>query len=526
MSKRLRPAVLLLLDGFGIAADNEGNAIARAKTPFFDVLKQKYPVMALKANGEAVGLGWGEMGNSEVGHLTIGSGRAIFQLLPRINRAIEDGSFYENERLLYAIQQVKATGGTLHVMGICSSGNVHGSNKHIEAVLALAKAHGIGDVAVHVILDGRDSLYNSGVDFVEQLEAVMKAQKVGYIATLSGRFYAMDRDNRWDRVEAAYKAIALGESEYQFATASLAIEASYRKEVYDEEFVPAVIVRAKAPKATVKPGDAMIFTNFRADRAREITKAFTMPVFPKFKREYISNLVFVAMAEYEAGLPVHVAFPPEVIDGGLSQTLSEAGLVQLHIGETEKYAHVTFFFNGTREQPFPHEDRVIIASPNVTSYDQKPEMATYQITDRILKEIETSNYDVIIANFANPDMVAHTGNMPATIKAIESVDDCVEKIVTAVLKKNGCVLITADHGNAEEVKNLQTGEMDKEHSTNPVPFYVIAKHLEGIPGPSGDAPNGDLSLLPPIGMLADVAPTMLALLGIDPPEGMTGHSLI
>lgn len=526
MAKRLRPAVLLVLDGFGIAADNDGNAITRAKTPNLDMLKQKYPVMALRANGETVGLSWGEMGNSEVGHLTIGAGKTIYQTLPKINRSIEDKSFFENEKLLYAIQQVKATGGTLHIMGICSSGNVHGSNRHIYAALQLAKAHKIKDVAVHVFLDGRDTLYNSGVDFVTELESTMKELRVGRIATLSGRYYAMDRDNRWDRIEMAYNAIVLGESEHKAKKAIDAVEESYRREVYDEEFEPTVIEQAGQPIATIKSGDAVIFTNFRADRAREITRAMVMPTFTKFSREYIQNLVFVAMAEYEKGLPVHVAFPPESVTNGLSETIAEKGLVQLHVAETEKYAHVTFFLNGMREKPFEHEDRVIIASPNVTSYDKKPEMATPEIAARIVKEVEIGNYDAIIANFANPDMVAHTGNMEATIKAVESADLAIGQIARAVLEKDGCLLITADHGNAEEVKNLQTGEMDKEHSTNPVPFYVIAKSLEGEPGPSGDVPNGDLSLLTPVGLLSDVAPTMLSLMGIDPPEDMTGHSLI
>lgn len=524
--KRPRPAVLMMLDGWGIAPDGDGNAITKAKTPVTDMLTERYPTMTLRASGEAVGLSWGEMGNSEVGHMTCGAGAVHYQSMPRIERDIVNKSFFQNSVFVKAIEQVKATDGTLHLMGIMSSGKVHGFDGHCYALLELAKEHKVKDVAVHVILDGRDSVYNSGIDFINSLQQKIADIGVGKIATISGRYFAMDRDNRWDRTQKAYNAIALGVSPVMAEDPAEAVNQSYAREVYDEEFIPTVITKKGAPVSTVKPGDAMIFFNFRPDRARQITKAFVLPSFDKFERAYIDNLVFVTMGEYEKGLPVDVAYPPLQIKNCLSEVLSNAGLVQLHIAETEKYAHVTFFFNGTREDPFPNEDRAIIPSPHIASYDKQPEMSAYEITDRVIKEIKTDNYDVIIMNFANPDMVAHTGNFEATVKAVEVVDQCIGRIVQEVLKKNGVLLITADHGNTEEVSNLQTGEMDKEHSTNPIPLWIVGKQFEGQAGSAGDIPNGDLSLVPPIGMIADVAPTLLKILGIEQPDEMTGTSLV
>ena len=526
VTKRPRPAVLIMLDGWGVAPDGDGNAITRANTPVTDMLTQRYPTVTLRASGEAVGLMWGEMGNSEVGHITAGAGAVHYQSMPRIERDITSGEFFENPVFLKAIEHARTSGGTLHLIGIISTGKVHGFDGHCYALLELAKKHKLKNVAVHAILDGRDTLYNSGVDFLSSLEKKISDLGVGAIASVSGRFYAMDRDNRWDRIQKAYQAMALGRSSSMTENVIDAVLKSYVKEVYDEEFVPTVMTKKGEPVATIKSGDAVIFFNFRPDRARELTKAFVLPSFDAFEREYIQNLEFVTMTEYEKGLPVEVAFAPTLVHNGLSEVLANAGLVQLHIAETEKYAHVTFFFNGTREDPFLHEDRAIIPSPHVESYDSVPEMSAREITDRVIKEIKTDNYDVIIMNFANPDMVAHTGNFEATVKAVECVDECVGKIVNEVLKRDGLVLITADHGNAEEVKNLQTGDMDKEHSTNPVPFWIIQKRLEGRSGLAGDIPNGDLSLVPPVGMLADVAPSMLKLMGITPPSEMTGTALI
>jgi 2,3-bisphosphoglycerate-independent phosphoglycerate mutase len=516
----------LVLDGFGVAPDSEGNAVTRAKKPTFDMLTSRYPVMTLRASSEEVGLSWGEMGNSEVGHLAIGAGRVYYQTLPRINRAVLDGSFVTNPALAKALDAVKTNGGTLHIMGLMSSGKVHAYDDHCYALLKMCKEQKVKNVAVHAILDGRDTLYNSGIDFIRSLDAKMKELGVGQLASMSGRYFAMDRDNRWDRIEKAYNAIALGKGDVTSEDPFASLQESYTKEVYDEEFPPTVMMKNGKPVATVKPGDAVLCFNFRPDRSREIVKAFVLPTFEKFTREYIQGITFVTMTEYEKGLPVEVAFPPIVIENTLAEVISKAGLVQLHIAETEKYAHVTFFMNGTREEPFPNEDRALVPSPHVASYDTIPEMSAYAVTDKLLAEIERGNYDVIIGNYAGPDMVGHTGNLEATIKAVEAVDTCVGKIVEAVLKHDGVLLITADHGNAEEVLNLQTHGMDKEHSTNPVPFFIIGKQFEGKSSIAGDVPNGDLSLMPPVGMLADVAPTMLAILGIPQPAEMTGTPLL
>ncbi|MFA6522548.1 MAG: 2,3-bisphosphoglycerate-independent phosphoglycerate mutase [Patescibacteria group bacterium] len=526
MGSRPRPVVLAILDGFGIAPDSEGNAVTHAKMPNYSELTLRYPTITLKASGEAVGLLWGEMGNSEVGHLTIGTGRVNYMALPRLEKEIKDGTFFKNDAFLKAVAHVKETGGTLHLMGILSSGKVHGYHMHLYALLELAKKNKVKDVAVHAFLDGRDTLYNSALDFVGELTQQLKDIGVGQLATMCGRYYAMDRDNRWDRVQKAYEAIALGVSQSTAEDPMDALKNSYSREVYDEEFYPTVMTRKGAPVATVKPGDAMIFWNYRADRAREITKAFVLPSFDKFPRQYIENVPFVTMMEYEKGLPVQAAFPQIDIKNSLAEVLSNAGLVQLHIAETEKYAHVTFFMNGSKEEAFPHEDRVIIPSPKVASYDQQPAMSSKELSERVFREIRTGNYDVILLNYANPDMVAHTGNLAATISAHETVDYYLGQLKDEVLAQNGVLLVVADHGNSEELLNLKTGEIDKEHSTNPVPFIVVGKQYEGKPGLSGDAPNGDLSLLPPVGMLADIAPTILKILGVPQPPEMTGTPLV
>ena len=524
-TKRPKPVVLLVLDGYGIAPDDPGNAITQANTPVMDGLIADYPAMPIKASGEAVGLNWGDMGNSEVGHLTIGAGRVYYQSLPRINRAIEQGSFKEQEAFQKAIAHVKQTGGTLHICGLMSEGKVHSYNMHAYSLLELAKDNELKDVAVHAILDGRDTLYNAGYGFIEALMAKMQEMKIGKLASLSGRFYTMDRDNKWDRTKLGYDVIALGQGPTTENPLE-AIKESYAKEVYDEQFVPTVVTDGGKPVTTVKKGDAFIYFNFRADRARQLTKALVMPTFEGFDRDYIDDLLVVTMMEYEKGLPVEVAFPPEVITKGLSEVISNTGLKQLHIAETEKYAHVTFFFNGTREDPFPGEERGMVPSPKVESYDETPEMSSGPVTDRIVKEIKGGEFDVIIANYASPDMVAHTGNNDATRTAVEVVDAAVGRIVEATLAKDGVVLITADHGNAEEVANLTTGAMDKEHSTNPVPFIIVANQYAGQQSLVGDVPGNDLSLVSPVGMLADVAPTILHILGIPKPSGMTGQSLL
>ncbi len=513
------------MDGWGVAPPGDGNPLAAANLPVFGEIMSVFPTMTVRASGEAVGLSWGEMGNSEVGHITIGAGRIYYQSLPRINMAIQTGDFFQRPAFLEAVEHCKRNKSTFHVMGILSPGGIHGLDEHIHALLLLAKQNGLKDVVVHPMLDGRDSIYNMGVEFVRQLEKKLAELGVGRIGSLSGRYYAMDRDNRWDRVEKAYRAI-VGTSERTHTEPVKAVEESYAAQVFDEEFVPLTIVADGKPVGAVKDGDALVFANFRPDRARQIARAFALPAFEKFPREYMKNLFFATMMEYEKGVPGRVVFPPETIATCLAKEISQAGMTQLHIAETEKYAHVTFFMNGMREEEYPGETRIIIPSPRVSSYDQAPAMSTPKITDRMVQEIQDGKFDFIVANFANADMVGHTGKFEATKTAAEAVDKEMGRIVNAVLAAGGVLMITADHGNGEEVLNLQTGTIDKEHSTNPVPFIVVGEEFRGQASPSGEIIGGDLSLSPPIGMLADVAPTVLKELGLPQPKEMTGSPLI
>lgn len=523
---RPKPVVLLVIDGFGVAPPAEGNAITGARMPNYIHYVESYPAMTVLASGSSVGLSWGEMGNSEVGHLTIGAGRIFFQSLPRINLSIENGEFFSNKTFLQAIEHAKKTGGSLHLMGLVSPGNVHASDAQCKSLLELCKQQKFTRVFVHALLDGRDAIFNSGIGFIQELEEKMAELKVGKIATIAGRFFAMDRDNRWDRVQKAYEAMVDGKADVHATSAHDAIQQSYDAKVYDEQIVPTVIEKGGVPVGKIASGDSVIFFNFRPDRARELTKAFVLPSFDKFPREALKDLFFVTMTEYEKDLPVSVAFPPQAIENCMAKIVSEGGLKQLHIAETEKYAHVTFFMNGMIEQEFPGEDRVIIPSPRVSTYDKAPEMSVIPIAERIVQEVGKNAYDLIIANFASPDMVGHTGDEEATIKANETVDKALGLVVNAVLASNGVCIITADHGNAEEVKNLVTSQIDKEHSTNPVPFIIIGKQFEGVRAPVGDVVGGDLSLTTPVGMLADTAPTILKLLELPQPPEMTGRSLI
>ncbi|MDP2685229.1 MAG: 2,3-bisphosphoglycerate-independent phosphoglycerate mutase [bacterium] len=522
---RPKPVVLAIIDGWGVAPDSDGNAILRAKTPNYDKFIREYPAMTLYASGNEVGLQFGEMGNSEVGHLNIGAGRVYYQTYPRINKSISDGSFFTNDAFLKVNEHVKNSKSALHLIGLISPGNVHASQSHCYALLEFAKRNKIKKVYVHVILDGRDTLYNGGIDYVEQLEKRMKELKVGEIATISGRYYAMDRDNRWDRTEKAYRAMAEGKGK-MFENFRDAIEESYRDEVFDEEFVPIVIGEKGEPKANIESEDGVIFFNFRPDRARQLTEAFVLPTFVKFEREYIRDVFFVTMTEYEKEIPVIVAYPPVVVHNSLAQAISDRGLKQFHIAETEKYAHITYFLNGTVEEPFEGEERMIIPSPKVASYVTVPEMSSAEITKEVVRAIESERFDAIFLNYANPDMVAHTSNYDATVLAVESVDKGLGEIAEHVLAKDGVFLITGDHGNAEEVINLQTGDINKEHSTNPVPLLIISNKYRGEAATGGDAPDGDLSLINPVGVLADVAPTILGILEIDLPPEMTGRALL
>ncbi|MEI7498678.1 MAG: 2,3-bisphosphoglycerate-independent phosphoglycerate mutase [Candidatus Falkowbacteria bacterium] len=524
-NSRPKPVILVIMDGWGIVRPYSGNAISQATLPNMQQFLAQYPAMTLRASGEAVGLPWGRDGNSEVGHLNLGLGRIVYQDLPKINKAINDGSFYQNKSLLNAVEHVKTTGGKLHFMGLLSSGGVHSSIEHLQALLVFAKQQNLTEVFVHAFLDGRDTPYNSGQAYVTEIMRTMSEYGVGRLATLSGRFYAMDRDNHWDRIEKAFLAMtsAVGN---QAETPLGALEESYAKKIYDEEFVPTVMNSNNQPVGLISDNDSVVFFNFRPDRAREITKAFVLPSFDKFSRpKYLNNLLFVCMTEYEKDLPVEIIFSSEVLHDTLGEVIASAGLKQLRLAETEKYAHVTYFFNGGRETKSEGEVHDLVPSPPVPSYDLKPEMSAYEVSDKVIKAVDADLYDFILVNFANADMVGHTGNIRATAQACEAVDKCLGQIAKAVLAKNGVMLITADHGNAEAKFNMQTGMMSKEHTANPVPFIIVGKMFEGR-HLGTDAPGGDLSLVQPQGILSDVAPTIVKIMGLTKPAAMTGRSLI
>lgn len=523
---RPKPLVLAVLDGFGIAPPSPGNAVTSAYIPNLTNLIKKYPAATLIASGAEVGLQFGEQGNSEVGHYNIGGGRVTYQILPRINADIESGNFFSNPTLEEAMARTNKKNTTLHLVGLLSRGNVHSSLDHLYALLDLAKQAKVKNVYVHAILDGRDAVYNAGLTFVKELEEKMRKLKIGKIASLIGRFYAMDRDNRWDRIEKAYALLVDGQGEVA-ESATAAIEANYAKKVYDEEFPPTALVQDNTPLTKVKNGDTVIFFNFREDRARQLTKAFVLPSFLKFERkEYFQDLYFATMTEYEANLPVRIVYRPEHLPNVLSEIIAANGLRQLHIAETEKYAHVTFFLNGGREEPFLGEERILVPSPSIVSYDKKPEMSAGEIAKKVVTVINDNLYDFVAVNFANADMVGHTGNFEATKLATEALDTSLGQIAEAVLAKNGVLIITADHGNAEEMINLKTGAIDKEHSTNPVPLIIVGKAFEGQTLGFPESLNGDLSLVAPIGILGDVAPTVLKILELPAPPEMNGVSLI
>lgn len=525
--QRPKPVVLCILDGWGIAPPYAGNALAVAHLPHFEELVGRYPVTALSAAGEAVGVPWGEMGNSKVGHLNLGAGRIIYQDVVRITKAISDGSFYENPVLTGAVAYAKKNQGAVHLAGLLSTGGIHALFDHLIALLSLCQRQKAPRVFLHLFTDGRDMPYNSALALVTELERTLAEIGVGKIASIAGRFYAMDRDNNWDRTARAYRAIAQGESERRFPSAAAALEDSYQREVYDEQLEPAVIAAPKEKIVTVNEGDALIVTNFRADRARQITKAFCVPGFDKFPgiRSY-HRLYCATLTEYEENLPVEVAYKPSRARQTLGEMIARAGLRQLRIAETEKYAHVTYFFNGGIETAFVGEDRVVIPSPGNASYADAPLMAAPAVTKRLLEEIDHNTYDFILVNYANADMVGHTGNLDATVQAVEYLDEVLGKLSEAVLKADGVLCVTADHGNAEELFDMQHGAIDKEHTTNPVPFLIIGNRFEGKKIAPEDFAGSDLSVLSPRGMLADVAPTILDIMGLDEPEEMTGRSVL
>lgn len=521
---RPRPVVLVILDGWGVAQPSRGNAITMAQTPVFHKLITTYPTFTLQAGGEAVGLPWGERGNSEVGHLTIGAGKILYQDLPRITRAIVDGSFFQNPVFVKACASVREQNTKLHLIGLVSPGGIHSSSEHLYALLELAKQQNISQVFIHAILDGRDTAFNVAKGFLQELEARCKKLQTGTVASIMGRYYAMDRDNHWDRIQAAYNCIVQGQGK-PAASVAEAIDSSYNAKVFDEEVVPTTIQSAAGPLTTVTPGDAVMLFNFRADRARQLTSAFVAPDFAGFPRTQIVPLTFVTMTQYDKRLPTEVAYPPETVEYPLARVVADAGLTQLHLAETEKYAHVTYFMNGGHEQPYPKENHVLIPSPVVPSYDQKPRMSARGITDRLLQEIRAGSYDLYIVNYANADMVGHTGNLPATVTAVETLDECLGEVVAATLEAGGMLFITADHGNAESKINLQSGVIDKEHTANPVPFIIVGRDMEHKAA-SGTLTTDDLSQLTPAGLLADVAPTILKVLNLSKPAEMTGQSLL
>ena len=490
--------ILIILDGFGLAEPTGGNAIAHADTPNLDRLRKEYPTCILQASGEAVGLPDGQMGNSEVGHLNIGAGRIVYQDLTRINKAISDETFFGNPVLRKAIEHAKTRGSCLHLIGLLSDGGVHSHITHIRALLEMAEAEGVR-TQVHAFLDGRDVPPKSALKYIGAIDGTVGGFRVG---TVMGRYYAMDRDNRWDRIEKAYRALVSGEG-ISAKSASDAVQKAYARGETDEFVLPTVL----NDHVPIADNDSIIFFNFRPDRARQITRAFMDDDFSHFKRSKLDNLCFVCMTEYDATIDAQVAFAPEAIKNTLGEVLSQHGLTQLRIAETEKYAHVTFFFSGGVETPNPGEDRCLIPSPKVATYDLKPEMSAYEVTDAVIERIRS--YDVIILNYANCDMVGHTGIFDAAVQAVETVDTCVGRVIDAVLKVGGSAIITADHGNAEKMVAAD-GTPYTAHTTNPVPLILVADQVVGVRD----------------GKLADIAPTMLEMLGVPKPAGMTGESVV
>ncbi len=500
-----KPLVLTILDGYGMSDCREVSAISKAKTPRITEFFAKYPNTTLRASGMDVGLPEGQMGNSEVGHTNIGAGRIVYQELTRITKSILDGDFFENKALCQVMEECRDSGKKLHLMGLLSDGGVHSHHSHLYALIEMAKKIGLQHIYVHCLLDGRDVPPNSGLDFVRQLEEKLASIGAGKIATVMGRYFAMDRDNRWDRVEKAYNAMTMAEGEMA-ATGSTAVENSYANQVFDEFVLPTVVDKM----GTIDAGDGVIFFNFRPDRAREITRTFVDTEFSGFVRKKFSKVHYVCMTQYDAMMPeVSVAFLPQELTHTFGEYISKKGLSQLRIAETEKYAHVTFFFNGGVEQNYPGEDRCLIPSPKVATYDLLPQMSAFEVKEAVVEKIRSGKYDVIVLNFANCDMVGHTGMMDAAIAAVEAVDTCVGEVVDAVISMDGQVIITADHGNADRMIDNDGGPFTA-HTTNPVPMILIG--------------GKDRSLRS--GCLADIAPTMLALLSLEKPSEMTGESLI
>lgn len=503
-----KPLVLMILDGFGHSDRPEYNAIHAASTPVYDRLRATQPHGLISGSGMDVGLPDGQMGNSEVGHMNLGAGRVVYQDFTRVTKAIRDGEFFENPAICTAVDKAVTAGKAVHIMGLLSDGGVHSHQDHLVAMVELAARRGAQHIYLHAFLDGRDTPPRSAQPSIELLDATFARLGKGRIASLIGRYYAMDRDNRWDRVEQAYNLIVDGQGQFQAASAVAGLEAAYAREESDE-FVKATVIGAPV---RVEDGDAMVFMNFRADRARELTRAFVEKDFAGFARARVPHLAgYVMLTQYAASIDAPSAFAPEPLTNVLGEYLANQGKTQLRIAETEKYAHVTFFFSGGREEPFPGEERILIPSPNVATYDLQPQMSAPEVTDRIVDAIEHQRYDVIIVNYANGDMVGHTGVFEAAVKAVECLDECMGRIVAALDKVGGEALITADHGNVEQMEDEVTGQAHTAHTCEPVPFIYVGKRNVSIRAG---------------GVLADVAPTMLKLLGLPQPKEMTGTSII
>lgn len=536
--------VLIILDGWGVAPPSKGNGITLAHKPCFDQLVQNYPHCLLNTSEETVGLSWGELGGSEVGHLSIGAGKIVYQDLPKINKAIFDKTFFKNDAFHQVINHVKKNKSSLHLIGLLSSGGVHSLHEHLYALLELCKKEKLARVFIHVFTDGRDVPNQSGLRFTEALEEKIKELKIGKISTIIGRYFAMDRNNHWERTEKTYQLLTEGKGEIK-KTSKEAIENSYQEKIFDE-FIEPKLINEKLnvnKEQLIKDNDGVIFFNFRSDRARQLTKAFILENFQipnemipmtigtdevkffKFKRKYLKNLFFVSMTEYEKNLPVQVAFSSEKVEKPLAKIISENNLFQLHLAETEKYAHVTYFFNGKKEEVFPREKDILIPSPLVATFDLKPEMSAFQITEKAITEIISQKYDFILINFANPDMIGHTGKLEAVIKAIQTIDEYLGKIIKVILEKKGVCLITADHGNAEQMIDSNTNLPHTNHTLNPVPFILIGEQWKIS---SKEYYESDIALArtKPMGILADISPTILEILNLPIPPEMTGMSLL
>jgi 2,3-bisphosphoglycerate-independent phosphoglycerate mutase len=512
---KVKPVLLVVLDGWGLRAEREANAIAVAGTPSMDALMREFPWTRLETSGLSVGLPEGQMGNSEVGHTNLGCGRIVYQDLVRINRAVEDGSFFQNDALVQACRRARAHGGALHLLGLVSDGGVHSSLEHLHACLELARREGVARCFVHAFMDGRDTPPRSGVDFMRVLEQRLQASGQGRVATVHGRYYAMDRDKRWDRVAQAWAAMVRGEG-YRAGSGLAAVESSHAQGVTDEFIKPTVIVDADGkPVGTVQDGDSVLFFNFRSDRARELTRALADPGFKEFERPVVPKLAaYVCMTQYDETFTWPVAFPPQGLEQIFPELVSKAGLKQLRCAETEKYAHVTFFFNGGRETVFPGEERILVPSPrDVKTYDQKPEMSAREVTDKLCAALGTGAYGFALVNYANPDMVGHTGIMEAAVKAVRVVDECVGRLWQVARAQGMAMLVTADHGNCEMMTDPVTGQPHTAHTLNPVPFILADPDYRG-------------ARLRAKGVLADVAPTALQVMGLPQPREMKGLGLV